>query len=406
MRHAAGVCALVLAGCGGDSAEAPGAAGPVFEVTDSAGVEIVTNGVALDALPEWTLSAEPTVVLGDGSDERSQLYRVFGAATLPEGGIAVLNQSSREILVFEPEGSLRLAIGGEGEGPGEFRLPTSMMVRDGSVHVWDRRLGRATAFTPDGSVERVAPFGGEGRPSPSGVNLVSVLPDGSFVLEKGRQEYPETFRETRLAFFRLGPNGESLDTLPPAREARMGPVPWPEESGGGLTLQVERFGPRTVTASAPAGYRVGTGLDHEVVVRSGSGEVRRIVRWEGPQAAVTPEDLDRLGDYEDSVVAENPALAEMYEGWPVGDRFPTYDAIVADAGGGFWLRLYRRPWVTAPHRWLAFDADGRLVARISIPDDMEVHEAGPSHLLLEHVDELRVERILRYELRRLPEGAG
>lgn len=44
-------------------------------------------------------------------------------------------------------------LGGEGEGPGEFRRPSQLATDpSGAVHVWDRGLSRVTSFSPAGGL--------------------------------------------------------------------------------------------------------------------------------------------------------------------------------------------------------------------------------------------------------------
>lgn len=83
---AAGAALLLMAACGGS----PGA--PEVTVRDSAGIEIV-EVTGLPSQPVgWRISCEPRVVIGgDATDEKSELYRVSGAARRSDGRIVVAN---------------------------------------------------------------------------------------------------------------------------------------------------------------------------------------------------------------------------------------------------------------------------------------------------------------------------
>ena len=74
------------------------------------------------ALASWTLSDEPSVVIG-GADEREGylLHQVVGAARLGDGRIVVANGSTLQLRYYDPKGTHLFDAGGEGEGPGEFQ---------------------------------------------------------------------------------------------------------------------------------------------------------------------------------------------------------------------------------------------------------------------------------------------
>ena len=75
-----------------------------------------------DTLENWSLSAEPSVVIG-GADERQGylLHYVVGATRLGDGRIVVANLSSLELKYYDLEGRHLFDAGGRGEGPGEFQ---------------------------------------------------------------------------------------------------------------------------------------------------------------------------------------------------------------------------------------------------------------------------------------------
>jgi len=130
--------ALGLAGCSAaDAPEAPTARG--------------TTEVPVLTLvgPEWEI--------GDfegGTDQT--LDFVADVDRLPDGRVAVVDQGAAQVLVFD-DGALDRIIGGEGDGPGEFRRPASAVVDGNSLWVLDGRNMRASVFGPDGTYTRDAP---------------------------------------------------------------------------------------------------------------------------------------------------------------------------------------------------------------------------------------------------------
>ena len=73
-----------------------------------------------------------------------------------------------------------------------------------------------------------------------------------------------------------------------------------------------------------------------------------------------------------------------------------------DLFGYLWVESYRVPG-DDPLSYDVFDPEGRLVGQATLPDDMEILEIGRDYLLTLFRDELEVEHIRLYPLRR-PEG--
>lgn len=80
------------------------------------------------------------------------LSSINGLLEGPDGNVWVLDGMNRKIVVFTPTGALGRVIGGNGEGPGEFRRPAQLSADErGTVYVWDRGLSRLTPFDRNGA---------------------------------------------------------------------------------------------------------------------------------------------------------------------------------------------------------------------------------------------------------------
>ena len=89
------------------------------------------------------------------------------------------------------------------------------------------------------------------------------------------------------------------------------------------------------------------------------------------------------------------AYTEMQE----PEHFPAHGRLVADALGYLWVQEYRLPGEgDAP--WLVFDTEGRLAARVSLPEGLNVFEIGADYVLGEALDELNVEYVQLFALSR------
>jgi hypothetical protein len=81
---------------------------------------------------------------------------VRGVVAGPGDVVFVLDRSTHSIVGFRPDGSIERVIrGGEGEGPGEFRLPMHLASTEHGLSVVDYDLKRITEFDWDGKVLRL-----------------------------------------------------------------------------------------------------------------------------------------------------------------------------------------------------------------------------------------------------------
>ena len=130
---------LVLAGCSGGG-------------EDRVGVD--SDDTERSSLPVLTLG-KPLLEIGEfegGGDQT--LDFVTDVRPLPDGRLAVVDQGAYHVRVFDAQGALLRTIGRNGDGPGEFRRPGALMVRDDSLWVTDERDRTLSVFSLDGQYAR------------------------------------------------------------------------------------------------------------------------------------------------------------------------------------------------------------------------------------------------------------
>lgn len=389
---------LVLAGCGRLARSAPSA----IVVQDSAGITIVENDLAgLSA--SCSVAPTPTVTIGvtEGAEEY-QLHRVFGASRLSDGRIVLVNQGSQQIRFYDQQGRFLSAGGRPGEGPGEFRDAFYLWVLPGdSIWVGDYDPWQFLVFGPDAKWVRTV------RPTPHYLNspdAMIVLADGRSVLGTRPIVAPSTRFELRhVTLLVHGPDGARLDSLGSYPDGRWGHV----ETGGvplGLFPLFESF-----TRLAGGGSRVVIGHTSEpelFVHEAGQGfRPARIVRWTTDDRTVSSADVQterqRINDrYKDLDPARRSRLVEplVSDARPVADRFPAFVRVQVGRDGRIWVQEYPRPTAPEPHRWIAFDVDGRFQCRATLPAFEELLEFGADYLLAKDPGELGVERVVQYSI--------
>lgn len=148
------VFSAFLAACSETEREEEATAPPPVsgQVTDSAGVEIVRNGVA----GIWgTEEREVEEVLRIGVVEGAEPYQFFdvSAVAVDEAGrIYVANRMTASVRVFDPRGRFLRELGGKGQGPGEFQDVSRLYVTPDGVWVRDDRQLRVTGFSYEGEL--------------------------------------------------------------------------------------------------------------------------------------------------------------------------------------------------------------------------------------------------------------
>ncbi len=140
------VCLLVLA------AWQPATAG------EWKGKETVKDGVKHVMNPAQAMEApmsselEELWRLGGDTDDEDEFFGVIGAIMADdEVNIYLLYSQLAEIKIYTADGEFLRSIGREGEGPGEFKLPTAMFFTpDGNIAVVQVQPGKIVLLTPDG----------------------------------------------------------------------------------------------------------------------------------------------------------------------------------------------------------------------------------------------------------------
>ena len=177
----------------GDSAGGPGAGGPPGSLE---GPDVMMTAMTEDV---YTVGA----YMGEDWESFGLLADVaFDGA----GNAHILDMGAHRIVVVAPDGSFVRMVGGSGEGPGEFRTPSSLHVyRDGGYVVGG--VSAIDIFAPGGEHLRRMPV----NPLTGFPFLNSkALPDGSFVSTVLRFD----LERSRRGLAQLDPPGRPLDVFP------------------------------------------------------------------------------------------------------------------------------------------------------------------------------------------------
>lgn len=381
------------AACGGDGRQ--GDAPPTI-VRDSAGIEIVeSTAPRWSDSDAWRIESAPVLDLSaSGSGPNHEFFRVRGMRRLSDGSLAVANGGSNEIRLYSADGSHIASLGGEGDGPGEFRAIVGFDNAGDSLIVLDAS-GRVTFFAPDRAL-----LGTFSVPLPSGAiaesNAVAHLANGEIVVETrvrfmfGYEGESAMLRQPG-GLFRVDPTDESADSIgvTAGNEVFMH-----LNSGGGTFAGIPLFGRDAFVTTHAGRILLGDAVDMQVEELTADGVPARILRIPGyplelSAGAFEREREARLQQNPDEMP---PMILEFYQDLPVPDRRPAYADVKVDPTGSVWLRPFLAPNEGGgPETWQVLGPGGAWLGGVEISAGFAVMEIGMDFVLGVYRDELDVE---------------
>ncbi len=366
------VLGVLVTACGGTEPAAPSG----VESHDSAGIAIHTHGRAV--LNRLTLS-EALVTIGGGESSDAELYRVRGAVLLEDGGVAIANAGSSEILFFSPDGSVRERVGREGQGPEEFRnILWIQGTESDEVLVYDAGNQRLSAIGVDGTFRRTRTMRFEPDPE---------LPRGAIAGPA----------------FAFGASGVDRVVAVPAAVALLdgteGPLPlrgelrvYGSELSDFTALDTVRL--RTwQEVDASEGPPIGQVMESPELVFSANGRWtafseamahRVMVLRDGVPTYVVVEARTRTPFVPDSIPEHFVRAA---------DSLPAYRAIQVDSEGRIWLRDPVED-TDGTSQWRVVSDGGRRIESLRLPESSDVMDARGARVLIRERDALDVERVV------------
>lgn len=371
-----------------------------------------------------TLSADPTLEIGVGlGDAEYQLTDVVSTWRAADGRILVADRGTQEIRAFGTDGAFQYAFGGEGEGPGEFRLlGDASPYRGDSIAVWDPRLLRISIFGLDGEFGRsVHPEDPPDlreidRASTRGVIVAArfwgVLEDGSFVLSPQHDvaldqndsealqlslEYPVwVYTASGIPLEHLG-DFVGPDVWQPSAEVRgaAGPDVRMPTAAYPRTFDIHTHEDRIYIAGSPT---------FEIQVRTSGGGAERVIRGPELDLAVDAAAREAFQEQARNRAVEDgpipPAFERALESVSFPETMAPYSRVLVDALDHLWVREHRIPGAGGPKHWWVFDPNDRLLGTVETPGNVEIREIGADYVLGTHEDALEIPRLRIYRLRK------
>lgn len=390
-RGVLGLALLLLVGCTTDPQDARQAV-----VVDSSGVRIVHHTLDHSATG-WTIATEESVTLESEVDGRF-LHEVTTAIALPDSRTLVVDAGNHRLIFYDRSGAAVQVFGREGEGPEEFQSLTVAGVGPAdSLVVWDRRLRRASLFSPSGEFERV--FRLETTDQVPFASVTGVFDDRS-LLAAGYVDTGGPITTGRHAYqspaFHFGQQGQLL--------AELGPMPITEGyfevfENGGFTSRPVLF--PTQSLRVPAGSRLvlASSDRYELRYLNPSGDTLQIIRREGKQLPVNESVKTTAIEAILSATApeQRERVAEVLHEMPIPALLPEFDRMFADRLGRVWVEEYQVS-PSPESDWRVYEEDGMLAGTISLPRALRPTDAGEDYILGVLESESEGEAIVRFVL--------
>lgn len=372
---------------------------------DSAGIEIVEHTSSLDDAPMWRLDG-PIVDIGTAEGEGAHaLFRVTGATRLSDGRIVVANAGSSELRWFDADGAPLMSAGGAGGGPGEFQRMGRLLLGEGdSVVVYDGGTARVSVFSPEGEYARGLVLGlAEGAPA----QLVGLLRGGVMLaqtsvraeMERMVSQMVSGTHRGQISLVSLSPEGAPLDTL----GAFPGAEGYIRIGEGSIEILRGPFYRQPRYVAGQHGVWVATQDAREIDLYQEGALVRR-VRFPGEPGPPTPAMVDAWVERSTADAPPEVAVqrAEGLRAIELPGRLPSFGAAIADADGNLWIADFD-DGIAPTEAWSVLAPDGRVLARIGLPDGFTPYDAGDDWIIGRALDELDVEHVQLYRI--LKDGA-
>lgn len=343
--------------------------------------------------PADTVVLTPEARFGDS--EEAMVAAIGGVEVDDLGRVYLSDSRLDKIHIFEPDGSFIKSIGGEGKGPGEFNYISTIRIKNGNLYARDGRLNRINLFsTETHEFTGTLSLDNQQWSSVPGLNNYRAsrfypLNNGNLLFRFQPNFNPESSDSTRtVKYYTINPEGDItsgklLELTDSERFINQG-----ESIVMILTSSYHQI-PRVVISGKDQIYATES-RDFLVKVYSPDGTYERAFYYRYPNAPLSKNEIiaDAEGNeqYQDMI-----RKAELPETWPAIANMQIDDL------DRLWIEVNDRDKNTA--QWWVLDSNGKLLAKMSVPDRNYVRLVKNNFLYMrEGNEETGITEIVKYAI--------
>lgn len=371
---------IVWATICGCTADAPEDSAGVVTVRDSAGIPIVESQRPWATVAEVVIDSVPAIRIGREVSGPYQFGFISDVAFLDDGTIAVAEVQAGELRMFDQGGQHQMTVGGQGDGPGEFRT-VALVAPFGadSVVGYDARLRRTTIFPLSGGSPRTLSNSVDGN-----FSVFGALENGPFLLYSPGGSYRPDLEPgaqwVETPIIAMDSESGSSDTIAtlPDRWRVVGP------DGNAPMPQPLLYAIQVV---ARDGFYWGTPDAFEVRKYDRYGALRQIIRR---AATVRTVGTSMVQEYIEGRLEEVrrrqgdeavAALRTRLEGEEYRDELPYFSAGFVDREDRIWVGAYDWPDSSGPVIWSVFSSEGEWMWDVQSPPGLQLFDAMADRVL-------------------------
>jgi hypothetical protein len=346
----------------------------VAGAADWKGKEVSKDGVLQVMNPPEPAEAPVTVELterwrlgGDSEDEDEFFGVIQEIATDADGNVYLLDGQLHQVMIYSSNGEFIRSIGREGEGPGEFRRPSDMvLLPGGNIGVMQQMPGKIVMLTPEGDPADNFPFPGSDE---GGTQMFFGCAASNDQVIVGVNEFAQDDSGFRIIFQLVGANakGERVATyFESEREQNMANFVFDEKDMGGPAILWDiGVDGRVYANKVFDGYRVD--------VWRPDGTPDRVIMKEYEPRVRSKEEMARAKERFKIVINGREAENKVSE----TDR--DIQRIYPRSDGTLWV-LSSRGSLDVPDGTLGifdvFDGQGRFLRRVTLEGDGSIERDG------------------------------
>lgn len=354
-----------------------------------------------------TAQLQEEIRYGSVWDEDSMLSWVVGMSLHGDSLLLILDGHDEAIKVFDWSGEPVGQIGRPGSGPGEFRTPRSLRVRNDTIFVLNAGTRSLNLLTISG--DELARFRLPPIPVTGGVRSVvspsGMFPDGTF-LGLASASRPYLFKEHSEYSFpilKIGRNGEVLDTLAFHREFTGKRVHLPQVMAQPYLVPPPKtgdaysFSTQSGIIAVAEGFPEGQDTQYRITAIHQTGDTIFSRLYSFQPQRITKEQRTALALRFGPMAQRSRRLRDVLEeAYATRPYIPPVSGIRIDRDGRFWVG---REWVPEePVVWEVLSPQGDPLFNIEFPAGVSPGVVSGNHLWAVERDEMDVRYIVRYRI--------